>query len=79
MDGGDWKLEDKYQSTKWLTREEFSRASVSTAMKKILKLYDAPEKVGGKRKREDTDSSQRSISSFFLPKQSKVLKEIKTE
>jgi len=79
MDGSEWEL-GQYQSSKWVSREEFLEASVPTGMKKVLKLYDAPEKKEPKkRKREDKETNQRSISSFFQPQLSKVLKEIKTE
>ncbi|XP_046367317.2 adenine DNA glycosylase-like [Haliotis rufescens] len=74
------KVEEETESEerRWVTKEEFLEAAVSTAMKKIFKAYekslDDSKKKVTKRKRESSGDDpgdkkkQMSINSFFKPK-----------
>nr|XP_022313294.1 adenine DNA glycosylase-like isoform X1 [Crassostrea virginica] len=54
------------ESCRWVTKEEFSSAAVSTAMKKVFKAY---ENLGKKKiSTMDPGKNQKSITSFFKKK-----------
>ncbi|XP_061191896.1 adenine DNA glycosylase-like [Saccostrea echinata] len=56
------------ENGRWVTREEFSSAAVSTAMKKVLKALETSSSGKKKKKPTDTDKNQKSITSFFTKK-----------
>ncbi|KAL4235873.1 hypothetical protein ACF0H5_004262 [Mactra antiquata] len=61
---------------KWVTKQQFYEAAVSTAMKKVFKQYESSmngNKKDGKhtKLKSKTDNNQKSIQEFFKPKSKK--------
>ncbi|XP_053394319.1 adenine DNA glycosylase-like isoform X2 [Mercenaria mercenaria] len=58
---------------KWVTRQQFMEAAVSTAMKKVFKAYEAAcneDRKASTKPKGKIDKNQKSIQAFFKPKAS---------
>ncbi|XP_060594297.1 adenine DNA glycosylase-like [Ruditapes philippinarum] len=65
-------LEDK-SKCKWVTRQQFMEAAISTAMKKVFKAYEGAVNENKKKSsvtklKGKEDKNQKSIQAFFKPK-----------
>lgn len=53
------------QCATWLTRDEVLQSAISTAVRKIFKLYEAGNKTGVKRKRSEATHKQRTLDNML--------------
>ncbi|XP_048762562.2 adenine DNA glycosylase-like [Ostrea edulis] len=56
------------ENSRWLTKEEFSSAAVSTAMKKVFRAFESSGTGKKKKSLADPDRNQKSITLFFKKK-----------